>query len=94
LIRRLRETHGLAYLLICHNLAVVEELCEQTAVMYLGLVVELGATPRSSLARHIRTPLPSARRFPRSIPQREVVPGRIVACHRAEEVLDGRSRPG
>lgn len=44
LIRRLRQSHGLAYVLISHNLAVVEELCEETAVMYLGLVVERGPT--------------------------------------------------
>src|SRR5204863_8986263 len=42
LIRRLREEHRLAYVLISHNLAVVEELCEQTAVLYLGRVVERG----------------------------------------------------
>ena len=50
LIRRLRETHRLAYLLVSHNLAVVRELCEETAVMYLGRVVERGPTA-SLLAR-------------------------------------------
>jgi oligopeptide/dipeptide ABC transporter ATP-binding protein len=136
LIRRLRESHGLAYLLISHNLAVVEELCEQTAVMYLGLVVELGATSailarpahpytvalRSAVpeidltARRTRIVLPGTPPNPAEPPPgcrfhprcpiaidrcrtevpllREVVPGRIVACHRAEEVLDGRARPG
>jgi oligopeptide/dipeptide ABC transporter ATP-binding protein len=40
LIRRLRADRGLAYLLISHNLAVVEQLCEHVAVLYLGQVVE------------------------------------------------------
>jgi peptide/nickel transport system ATP-binding protein len=44
LIRRLRDERALAYLLISHNLAVVEKLCEQTAVLYLGEVVESGPT--------------------------------------------------
>ena len=40
LIRRLRADRSLAYLLISHNLAVVEQLCEHVAVLYLGQVVE------------------------------------------------------
>jgi oligopeptide/dipeptide ABC transporter ATP-binding protein len=44
LIRRLREERSLAYLLITHNLAIVPELCEQTAVLYLGRIVEAGPT--------------------------------------------------
>lgn len=44
LIVRLRERRGLAYLLISHNLAVVERLCEWTAVLYLGCLVEQGPT--------------------------------------------------
>ncbi|MGN6380552.1 MAG: ABC transporter ATP-binding protein [Gaiellales bacterium] len=44
LIRRLRAERSLAYLLISHNLAVVEQLCEQVAVLYLGQVVEQAPT--------------------------------------------------
>lgn len=44
LIERLRDQHGLAYLLISHNLAVVERLCESITVLYLGRVVESGPT--------------------------------------------------
>jgi oligopeptide/dipeptide ABC transporter ATP-binding protein len=46
LIARLREERSLSYLLISHNLAVVEQLCEQIAVLYLGQVVEQGDTRR------------------------------------------------
>jgi len=44
LISRLREEHRLAYLLISHNLAVVQQLCEQMAVLYLGKVIERGSS--------------------------------------------------
>jgi oligopeptide/dipeptide ABC transporter ATP-binding protein len=50
LIGRLRDERGLAYLLISHNLAVVEQLCERIVVLYLGRIVEEGAT-RELLAR-------------------------------------------
>jgi oligopeptide/dipeptide ABC transporter ATP-binding protein len=44
LIARLRDEHELSYLLITHNLGVVSELCERTAVLYLGKIAEIGAT--------------------------------------------------
>ena len=44
LIGDLRSRRNLAYLLITHNLGIVSELCEQTAVLYLGRVVETGPT--------------------------------------------------
>jgi oligopeptide/dipeptide ABC transporter ATP-binding protein len=44
LIEGLRQSRSLAYLLISHNLAVVERLCESITVLYLGRVVEQGPT--------------------------------------------------
>lgn len=44
LIERLREERGLAYLLISHNLAVVDRLCETSVVLYRGRVMERGST--------------------------------------------------
>jgi len=135
LIATLRRERGLAYVLISHNLAVVEQLCEETAVLYLGRIVEHGpteellASPAHPYTIALRSAVPeidlAARRsrivLPGSVPDpanpppgcpfhprcpyannltRTVVPelrpldsGRIVACHRAEEILAGDAKP-
>ncbi len=40
----LQNEHGLAYLLVAHNLATVRYMCHEMAVMYLGVVQEMGDT--------------------------------------------------
>ncbi|MDX1488765.1 MAG: ABC transporter ATP-binding protein, partial [Acidiferrobacterales bacterium] len=42
LLKRLQDAHGLGYLFITHDLAVVEYLAHDIAVMYLGRIVESG----------------------------------------------------
>jgi ABC-type glutathione transport system ATPase component len=46
LIDRLRQTHSLAYVLISHNLAIVDRLCDESLVLHEGRIVERGPTER------------------------------------------------
>jgi peptide/nickel transport system ATP-binding protein len=44
LMRRLQESHGLTYIVISHDLAVVKYVADRIGVMYLGKLVEMGTS--------------------------------------------------
>jgi len=58
LLKDLQDSLGIAYLFITHNLAVVEYLSHQVAVMYLGRIVEQG--PAAEVLRAPRHPYTQA----------------------------------
>jgi len=46
LIRKVRQETGIAFLFISHDIAVVQQLADEVAVMYLGHMVEAGPAVR------------------------------------------------
>ena len=66
LLDTLRREHGLAVLLITHDLGVVRQYCDRVAVMYCGEIVEEGsadvvfATPRHRYTRALMDTIPAA----------------------------------
>jgi oligopeptide/dipeptide ABC transporter ATP-binding protein len=58
LFQELKERFSLTYLFISHDLGVVERIADRVAVMYLGRVVEIGAT--RDIFEHPRHPYTQA----------------------------------
>lgn len=54
LLKRLQADLGLTYLFISHDLGVIQHLCDDVLVMYLGQIVE--QAPAASLFAHPRHP--------------------------------------
>jgi oligopeptide transport system ATP-binding protein len=46
LLEDLQDRLGLTYLFIAHDLSMVRHICDRVAVMYLGVIVELGERDR------------------------------------------------
>lgn len=67
MLRGLQDEFGLTYLFISHDLGVVQYICDEIAVMYLGRIVEqadrlsLFRRPRHPYTRALISAVPSAR---------------------------------
>jgi peptide/nickel transport system ATP-binding protein len=44
LMKELRDKYNLTYVIISHDLSLIRYMCDRTAIMYLGDVVEIGET--------------------------------------------------
>jgi oligopeptide/dipeptide ABC transporter ATP-binding protein len=77
----LQEEFDLSYIIITHDLAVAEHMCDRIAVMYLGKILELGAyekiytDPKHPYAQALLSAIPLA--DPRAKNKRIVVKGDV-----------------
>jgi oligopeptide/dipeptide ABC transporter ATP-binding protein len=85
----LQKRLGLGLLLISHNLAVVRQVCERVAVMYLGRIVEIGdrdeifGSPRHPYTRALLAAAPRLHAPPAPVPIRLEIPAdasRLRGC--------------
>ncbi len=74
LLETLRSRRGLTMLLVSHNLALVDRICDRVSVLYAGRVLESG--PASSLLRTPRHPY--TRGLLGALPRPGPHPGRLV----------------
>jgi peptide/nickel transport system ATP-binding protein len=81
LMQALQETHGLTYIFISHDLAVVKYLADTIGVMYLGKLVEVGPAE----AVYARTVHPYTRGLIETIP----VPDPAIARNRDAAAVRG-----
>jgi peptide/nickel transport system ATP-binding protein len=88
LLQDLQEQFGFSYLFIAHDLSVVEYLCDQIAVMYVGKIVE--TAPRRNIYARPLHPYTEALigAVPKPDPKNRVLPTRLKG-----EVADPANPP-
>jgi oligopeptide/dipeptide ABC transporter ATP-binding protein len=75
LIAELQETKGISFLFVAHDLAVVQHICDEVGVMYLGKMVE--RAPAEILYRYPKHPYTRALLSAIPIPDPSVQPSGI-----------------
>jgi peptide/nickel transport system ATP-binding protein/oligopeptide transport system ATP-binding protein len=76
LIARLQREHGIAFLFVSHDLAVIQHVSDDIAVMYLGKIVEMG--PAEQVYRDPQHPYTRALLSAAPVPDPARRRGRIV----------------
>ncbi|MBC7810629.1 MAG: ABC transporter ATP-binding protein [Burkholderiales bacterium] len=73
LLKSLRQDLGMALILISHDLAVIEEMCESMVVMYAGASIESGTVEALvNTSRHPYTRSLRASRIDRAVPGQDI----------------------
>jgi peptide/nickel transport system ATP-binding protein len=87
LIRALQERHGTSVLFVSHDLGVVAKICDRVTVLYMGKVMEQGATAQVLEApRHpyTRALIAASPRYDKPDTGLEPIPPAVIAALRAE----------
>ena len=81
LLRRLQEQLSLTYLFISHDLGVVQHMCDDIAVMYMGKIVEQGDrvslfhNPKHPYTQALLSSVPSANPYRKDHERRAIISG-------------------
>ena len=90
LLRTLQAEFGMSYLFISHDMAVVDNISDRVAVMYLGQIVELG-----SRAQIFGNPQhPYTRRLINAVPVPDPKHKRVISPRASSEVPSPLHPPG
>jgi len=87
LIRSLQERHGTSVLFVSHDLGVVAKICDRVTVLYMGRVMEQGATadvlesPRHAYTKAL---LAASPRYDQPDTGLEPTPPEVIAALRSE----------
>jgi len=87
LFRALQERHGTSVLFVSHDLGVVAQICDRVTVLYMGKVMEQGATVDVLRAPHhayTKALLAASPRYDRPDSGLEPTPPEVIAALQAE----------
>ena len=73
LLRDIRNDMGMSIILVSHDLALVDDVCDQIVVMHAGACVESGAVEQVALPRHPYTAALNRSRIELAMPGSELV---------------------
>ncbi|TBW36109.1 ABC transporter ATP-binding protein [Siculibacillus lacustris] len=101
LLRRLTRDHGMAVMLITHDMGVIAQIADRVAVMYAGRIVEIGPVrevigrPHHPYTAGLMGSIPSLRsdharlrQIPGSMPRLDAIPQGCAFNPRCDRVLD------
>ena len=97
LIRAMQERHGTSVIFVTHNLGVVAQICARATLLYMGKVMEQGATRDLIEAPHhpyTQALMAACPRYDRPGQELEPIPDAVLAACRAEVMAFDRAGAG
>jgi peptide/nickel transport system ATP-binding protein len=94
LIRAMQERHGTSVIFVTHNLGVVAQICDRATLLYMGKVMEQGATRGLIEAPHhpyTQALMAACPRYDRPGQELEPIPDAVLTTCRAEVMAFDRA---